>query len=157
MHSNLGFQMKLPCVQFYMFLHNASDIMILREKKLYKQFITVIKFRWLMSGQHSPHETQCAVYFTTCRNNRCKRRSPAMDVSPLHCWVFMRVCTALLIIQSRAFHNIVHGQQAKEEGQAERRACGEPAVCLASRSSTFKHYLFYCIPHPVTRASSELY
>lgn len=66
----------------------------------------------------------------------------------------MKVFTVLLIIKFRTFGNTVHGQQAIEEGQVERCACGEPAVCHAFHTSSFRHHLAYCLPaKPVYRVN----
>lgn len=54
--------------------------------------------------------------------------------------------TALLIIKFRTSGSIVYDQQATEEGQVERCACGEPAVCRAFHTASFKHHLASSLP-----------
>lgn len=65
-----------------------------------------------MNEHHFPlQETLQALYFTALGNEPVQMSVSGYRSPFLMCWVFMRVCTALLIIKVRTFSTIVQRKE----------------------------------------------
>lgn len=86
--------------------------------------MTVIKLLRLMNEHHFPfQETLQAMYFTALENEPVQMFVSGYRSPFLMCWVFMRICTALLVIKFRTFSTIV-----QRKGKAGSYICGLPVM-----------------------------